>query len=295
MKVGFVGLGRMGEPMARNLRAAGHAVTVYNRTRATADAFARDGGAVAATPAEAARGADAVLTMVADDAAARAVTFGEDGVLAGLPQGSVHIVCATISAALAAQLAEAHHEAHRGYVSAPVFGRPEAAAAKKLRVVAAGAETAIASARPALEAIGDALLVAGDDPPLANVVKLAGNFMIAAMLETLGEAFALTEKAGVPRERFQEILAKTLFALPIFANYGAAVAAERWTPAGFRLALGLKDVKLGLEAAGAAEVPMPLASLLRDHFISAIARGYGDLDWAALARVLAEDAGIRRD
>lgn len=285
----------MGEPMARNLRAAGHDVAVFNRTNAAAERFVEDGGRAAATPADAARGADVVVTMVADDAATQGVTFGKDGVLAGLGEDAVHVVTATISAALGARLAAAHHDANRLYVSAPVFGRPEAAAARKLRVVAAGSPDAIAKARPALEAIGDEILVVGDDASLANVVKLAGNFMIAAMLETLGEAFALTEKAGVSRERFHEVLGKTLFALPIFANYGAAVAAERWEPAGFRLALGLKDVKLGLDAAGAAEVPMPLASLLRDHFLSGMARGYGDFDWSALSRVIAEDAGITRD
>lgn len=292
MKVGFIGLGRMGVSMVANLRAAGHELMLYNRTRATAERVAADGGTVAASPAAAARGADAVVTMLADDVATRAVAFGPDGILAGLPRGAVHVACSTISVPLADELTARHTEAEQQYVSAPVLGRPDAAAARALRILAAGAPDAIAHARPVLEAVGYETFVVGDVPSRANVVKLAGNFMIAAMLETLSEAFAFTRKAGIPAETFLEVLDGTFFALPIFANYAKAVKSEAFEPAGFKLALGLKDVRLALEAAGRVAVPMPLASLVRDHFLSGIARGYGEQDWVALARVVAEDAGL---
>ncbi len=292
MKVGVIGLGRMGVPMAVNLRAAGHELVLYNRTKAAAEQVAADGGTVAETPAAAARDVDVVITMLADDDATRAVTFGPDGIIAGLPAGGVHVGCSTIGVTLAEELAAAHAGAGQHYVSAPVFGRPDAAAARALRIVAAGPAEAIAHVRPVLDAVGHETFVVGDVPSLANVVKLAGNFMIAAMLETLGEAFALTGKAGIPPARFLDVLNGTFFALPIFANYAKAVVEERYEPAGFKLVLGLKDVRLALEAAGEVTVPMPLASLVRDHFLSGVARGYGEQDWTALARVVAEDAGL---
>jgi len=292
VKVAFIGLGHMGVPMAENVRAAGHELLLYNRTRATAERVAAAGGTVAESPAAAARAADAVITMLADDGAVRAVTFGPEGILEGLPAGGIHVGCSTIGVALADELTAAHAGAGQHYVSAPVFGRPDAAAARTLRVVAAGAPEAIARVQPVLDAVGHETFVVGASASLANVVKLAGNFMIAAMLETLGEAFALTGKAGIPPARFLDVLNGTFFTLPIFANYAKAVVEERYEPAGFKLALGLKDVRLALEAAGAVAVPMPLASLVRDHFLSGVARGYAERDWTALARVVADDAGL---
>ncbi|HKI94040.1 MAG TPA: NAD(P)-dependent oxidoreductase [Gemmatimonadales bacterium] len=292
MKVAFIGLGHMGVPMAENVRAAGHELLLYNRTRGAADRVAAAGGTVAESPAAAARAADAVITMLADDGAVRAVTFGPEGILEGLPAGGIHVGCSTIGVALADELTAAHAGAGQHYLSAPVFGRPDAAAARTLRVVAAGAPEAIARVQPVLDAVGHETFVVGASASLANVVKLAGNFMIAAMLETLGEAFALTGKAGIPPARFLDVLNGTFFALPIFANYAKAVVEERYEPAGFKLALGLKDVRLALEAAGAVAVPMPLASLVRDHFLSGVARGYAERDWTALARVVADDAGL---
>ena len=266
--------------MARNLVRAGHEVAVYNRTRAKAEPLAADGARIAASPAEAARGAEVVVTMLADDRAVRETA-------AALPPGPIHMGMSTISVELAQRLAEGN------YISAPVLGRPEAAAARTLWIIAAGAPERIERCRPLMEAMGRGISVIGDEPWQANLVKLGANFTLAAMLETLGESFALMRKAGIPVGRFLEVL-NSLYNSPVYANYGKLVAEERYEPAGFAMRLGLKDVSLALAAAGAQGVPMPAASLVRDHYLSAIAKGRGGRDWSALAEWLAENAGIGR-
>jgi 3-hydroxyisobutyrate dehydrogenase-like beta-hydroxyacid dehydrogenase len=291
MDVGFIGLGHMGEGMARNLLKAGHRVTAFNRTRGKAEALAGDGAAVAETPSEACRG-EAVITMLADDHAVEGVVLGGDGILAALGPGKAHVSMSTISVALSERLAEAHARAGQVYLSAPVFGRPDVAAAGKLFVVAAGATDAIARHQTLFDAIGQRTFVAGESPPAANVVKLSGNFLIASVLESLGEAFALIRKWGIDQERYLEILTNSLFSAPIYKTYGPIIAAQRYEPAGFKLSLGLKDVRLALAAAEAKDMPLPIASLVRDHFLAAIAHGEGDADWSALARVAARNAGL---
>ncbi len=292
MKTGFVGLGNMGLPMARNLLKAGHDVIVYNRTRSRAEELAAAGARVAATPAEAC-GAGIVMTMLADDRAVEECVYGEGGILKALPPHGAHISLSTISPALSERLSQAHKERGQGFVAAPVFGRPEAAEAARLLVVAAGPADAIERCRPLLEAVGRRLVVIGADPPSANTVKLAGNFLIASMLETLAEAFALLRKSGVDPAKFLEIVNGSLFQSPIYESYGKIIAEQRYEPAGFKLLLGLKDVRLLLAAAEAAAAPMPVASLIRDNLLSAVARGQGDIDWASLARVAAQNAGLK--
>lgn len=291
MKVGFIGLGSMGLPMARNLIQAGHEVFLYNRTRSRAEELAREGGHVVNSPAEAAA-AGVVMTMVADDRALDECVFGDRGILAALPVEGVHITTSTISTALSRRLEEAHQERGQSFVAAPVFGRPEAAKAARLVVVAAGPVEAIERCRPLLEAVGKKLFVVGPHAPAANTVKIAGNFLIAAMLEGLGEAFALVRKAGIGPVEFLEVVNGSLFQSPIYENYGRLIAEQRYEPAGFKLRLGLKDVRLALAAAEEAAVPMPLASLVHDHLLAALARGHGEKDWAALARIVAESAGL---
>jgi 3-hydroxyisobutyrate dehydrogenase-like beta-hydroxyacid dehydrogenase len=291
MEMGFVGLGAMGSPMARNLIKAGHALRMYNRTRDRAERLAREGATPVETPA-AASASGVVATMLADDAALEAVLFGEHGVLAGLPRGGVHISHSTISTNLSRRLADVHRQRAQMFLAAPVFGRPEAAEAARLVVVAAGPPEAVERCRPALEAIGRKLFVIGPDAPAANTVKLAGNFLIAAMLETLGEAFALLRKSGVDPTTFLEILVGSFFQSPIYENYGKIIAEQRYDPAGFKLRLGLKDLRLIIAAAEEAAAPMPLASLIRDNLLSGIAQGWGDLDWSAMARVAARKAGL---
>ena len=290
MDAGFVGLGSMGQPMARNLLKAGHRLSVWNRRRARAEALASAGASVAATPADAAR-SGVVLTMLADDHALEAVTLGPDGILAGLPTGGVHVSMSTVGADTAERLARAHDEAGRTMISAPVFGRPEAAAAAKLFIVASGRDDAIARARPLLDAMGQRIFVLSAEPAHASLVKLAGNFLITAAIEALAEASAVVGKASIDRARFLEIMVETLFGAPVYRNYGAIVIEERYSPPGFALQLGLKDNRLLLQAGERLAVPLPLASLVRDRMLAALARGYGDLDWSAFARIAAEEAG----
>jgi 3-hydroxyisobutyrate dehydrogenase-like beta-hydroxyacid dehydrogenase len=293
MKAGFVGLGAMGQGMARSLLRAGHEVTVWNRTRGRAEALAGDGARVAATPAEAAR-AGVVFTMVSEDRALDAVVSGPDGVLAGLPQGGVHVSASTIGVDTAERLARSHEEAGRQLVSAPVFGRPEAAAAAKLVVVAAGPDAAIAAARPLLEALGPKLFVLGKSPAQANVVKLAGNFLITAVIEGLAEALAFVGKAGVERQAFVDVLLGSLFDSPVYRTYGKILIEEKFSPPGFGLPLGVKDNRLLLQAGEKLAVPLPLASLIRDRMVTALARGWADQDWSSISRISAEEAGLRR-
>jgi 3-hydroxyisobutyrate dehydrogenase-like beta-hydroxyacid dehydrogenase len=291
MNVGFIGMGAMGSAIARTLLSAGHKVTVYNRTRARAEELVSSGARVAETIADAAR-APAVLTMLADDQAVEQTVFASDGLLAALPAPGVHVSLSTISTGLSRRLAEAHSGKGQGFVAAPVFGRPEAAVAKRLVVVAAGAPAAVERVRGLLEDMGRKLFVIGEDPPAANTLKLAGNFLIVSMLETLGEAFALLRGAGVEPAQFLEIVNDNLFQSPLYGNYGNIIAGRRFEPAGFKLRLGLKDVRLLLATAEERAVSMPLASLLREHLHWAVENGMGESDWAALAEVATRRANL---
>ena len=291
MKVGFIGLGQMGAGMAANLVKAGHRVTVYNRTRAKAEALTSQGAEIAESVADACRN-PVVITMLADDSAVEAAFFGEGNGLSALGQGAIHISMSTISVAFSDRLAEAHRKAGQAYVAAPVFGRPEAAAAAKLFVVAAGPEQTLAQCQPLFDAIGQRTFVVGDKPSAANLVKLSGNFLLAAMIECLGEAFALVRKGGVDPHAYLEILTNTLFSAPAYKTYGTIIADQKYEPAGFKMSLGLKDIRLALAAADALATPMPVASLVHDHFLSGVAQGAGDSDWSALARLAAVNAGL---
>jgi 3-hydroxyisobutyrate dehydrogenase-like beta-hydroxyacid dehydrogenase len=282
----------MGEPMACNLIKAGHTLKIYNRTRSRAEALVSQGASLAETPAAACT-AGVAATMLADDAAVEGVVFGENGVLAGLPRGGVHISHSTISTNLSRRLADAHRQREQFFIAAPVFGRPDAAQAARLIVVAAGPAEAVERCHTLLEAIGRKLFVIGPDAPAANTVKLGGNFLIASMLETLGEAFALLRKSGVDPATFLEIMVGSFFQSPVYENYGKIIAEQRYEPAGFKLRLGLKDVRLIMAAADEAGAPMPIASLIRDNLISGIAQGLGDLDWSAVARVAALKSGLK--
>jgi 3-hydroxyisobutyrate dehydrogenase-like beta-hydroxyacid dehydrogenase len=292
MKLGFVGLGKMGKGMAESLLTAGHELAVYNRTRGRAEPLRQRGARVAATPREAAHDAEAVITMLADDAAVEMVTFGHEGVLSGLAPGAVHVSCSTISVALSERLAAAHAAGRQGYVAAPVFGRPEAAAARQLWVVAAGPRGDIDWCAPALEALGRGVIRLGESAKAANVVKLAGNLLIASMSEALGEAFALTRKAGVEPGAFFDVLVAVFARSPGFERYARLVAEGSYEPAGFEARLGLKDLRLTLAAGDASGVPMPLASVVHDSLLAAVAQGNGELDWSVIARLAAERAGL---
>lgn len=291
MKIGFIGLGRMGVPMVARLLAGGHEVTVYNRTPGKARAALEQGAKEAQTIADACRD-DVVLTMLANDAALETVVLGEGGVLANLLKGAVHISSSTVSVALTDRLSAAHAQAGQRFVAAPVFGRPEAAAAGQLFIVAAGAQDAIDVSMPALEAMGQRTFVIAEKPSAASLVKISGNFLIASMIESLGEAMALVAKGGVDRRAYIELLTSTVFPAPIYKSYGSLIAEQTFEPAGFAASLGQKDIGLALQAAEHLRVPMPLASLLRDRLLALLADGGEALDWTAISKLAARDAGL---
>src|SRR5712664_1408879 len=290
MDVGLIGLGRMGAGIAKSLLRAGHRVTVFNRTRERAEVLRKDGAAVAGSVAEACRG-DAVLTMLADDAAVEEVVFGESGVLKSLARGRVHISLSTISVALSDRLAAEHARAGQEFIAAPVFGRPEAA---EVAIVAAGPKAEIERCKPLWDAMGQKLFVVGEQQSKANVVKLTGNFLIATVLESLGEAMAFARKSGVDAAALLDFLTSTLFTAPVYKTYGGLIVEGKHDQVGFALPLGLKDVRLVLQAADARAVPMPIASVLRDRFLTALARGHEHSDWSIIGQVAAEDAGLTR-
>jgi 3-hydroxyisobutyrate dehydrogenase-like beta-hydroxyacid dehydrogenase len=290
MEIGFIGLGQMGSGMAANLIKAGHHVTVYNRSPGKVEALAAQGAEPARSVAGACRG-DVVFTMLADDEAVAGVTFGQDGILGSLRTGATHVSSSTISIALSDRLTGAHIGAGQRYVAAPVFGRPDAAAAAKLFVVAAGEPEAVQSVSPLLEAIGQRTFTVSETPKAANLVKLSGNFMIASVIESVGEAMALVAKGGVDKHQYLDILTSTLFGAPVYKTYGGLIASENFEPAGFAAPLGQKDIKLALAAADELRVPMPIASLLRDRFLTLLANGGERLDWSAVGSLPAWEAG----
>ena len=290
MNVGFIGLGRMGTGMAANLLKAGHQVAVYNRTPEKAAALIAQGAKAASRVADACRG-EAVISMLANDDAVESVAFGKDGIVSSLPTGAIHVSSSTISVALSERLTEAHSKVGQCFVSAPVFGRPDAAAAAKLFVIAAGEPAAVAAATPIFESIGQKTFVLSNTPKAANLVKLSGNFLIAAMIESLGEALALVGKGGVDARQYLEMLTSSLFNVPIYKNYGGMIVGGTFEPAGFAAPLGQKDIRLTLAAAEELRVPMPLASLLRDRFLTLLAHGGDNLDWSAIGALAAKDAG----
>jgi 3-hydroxyisobutyrate dehydrogenase-like beta-hydroxyacid dehydrogenase len=295
VQIGFIGLGAMGAPIATNLLASRHPLRVYNRSPERAEALRAAGATVAASPAAAAHSADVVFTMVADDTALESVTFGDLGIIAGAQPGALHVSMSTISVETARKLAARHRDAGLGFVSATVFGRPDSAAQRKLFVMAAGAEDHLELALPLLQQVGQSVGVVGSDPSQANLVKLIGNFMLTAMVETLGEACAVAAKADIDPMRLVELLTTTVFNAAPYRIYGPAIAAQRFQPAAFALPLGQKDNRLMLAAAEALGVPMPMASLVHDRFLAVRARGFGAAhDLSALAYEALANGGVAK-
>jgi 3-hydroxyisobutyrate dehydrogenase-like beta-hydroxyacid dehydrogenase len=288
--LGFIGLGNMGEPIAANLMAASHALRLYNRTASKAAALVAKGATLAKDPADVAAPGGIVFTMIADDGAIDELCLPSGSFVEKLGPGGIHISLSTISPATARRLAEHHAKYKVEYVAAPVFGRPEAAAAKKLWVCTSGHAAAKTRVRPLLEAIGQGIFDFGEEVGAANVVKLCGNFLVASTVEALAEMMVLAEKNGLSKKALAEMIGNFS---PMHAGYANLIAEEKFEPAGFRLVLGLKDINLILQTARDSTTPLPLASLLHDHWISAMAKGRGDLDWSAVALGLAEDAGLK--
>jgi 3-hydroxyisobutyrate dehydrogenase-like beta-hydroxyacid dehydrogenase len=291
MKVGFIGLGNMGLGMAGSLLKAGHELTVYNRTRDKAKPLVEKGARMAASVADACKG-NVVITMLADDGAVESVGFGDAGILANSSKGAIHVSSSTISVALADKLTAEHAKNGQRFVSAPVFGRPEAAAAAKLFIVAAGATDAVDTCMPLFEAMGQRTFRFSEKPSNANLVKISGNFMISATIETLSEAMALVAKGGLDQHQYLDFLTSTLFNAPIYKTYGTLIADKKFKPAGFAAPLGLKDARLALAAGDSLRVPLPLANLVRDRFLRLLARGDETIDWSAISILAVEDAGL---
>jgi 3-hydroxyisobutyrate dehydrogenase-like beta-hydroxyacid dehydrogenase len=292
MQIGFLGLGRMGAAIATNLVRARHDVVVWNRSAEKARPLVEAGATLAASPKDAASGRDVLFSMLADDAALNTVLSGEQGALAGLKAGALHVSMSTIAVATAENVAARHAEHRQRFLTAPVFGRPDAAAAAKLFVVAAGDPADLERARPLLAAISQRIFHVGEAPSAANLVKLCGNFMILSAIEAMGEAMTLAEKGGVPKARLLEVLVGTLFDAPVFRTYGPILAEGKFRPAGFAAPLGLKDMRLVSQAADGERVPMPLLSLLRDHLLQTIATEGEDIDWSGIGRTIAKNAGL---
>jgi 3-hydroxyisobutyrate dehydrogenase-like beta-hydroxyacid dehydrogenase len=295
--VGFIGLGIMGAHMARNLAAKGFSLRLYNRTPDKARQLADEIGATFCdTAAQAAQGAMAVVSMLFDDEAVESVTTGEEGILAGLATGAIHISASTIAPETSRKLAPLHAERGVHYVGAPVFGRPNMAEAAKLHMLLSGADAATrANVRPILEAIGQSVWDFGDDPGAANIVKVCGNFMIFAAVEAMAEAFTLAEKSGIERMAIYEMLTSTIFATPAYQAYGKMVASETYEPVGASLPLALKDVRLFEELGRQSQTPLPTAALLDQKITSALAKGRGHLDAAVFAQEISEAAGLKRE
>ncbi|WP_337844604.1 NAD(P)-dependent oxidoreductase [Thermus sp.] len=281
-RIGFVGLGRMGLPMARNLARAGYQVLAWNRTPKEAA-----GLTLAPSPKEAAA-AGVVITMLADNAATEAVLLE---ILEGLPAGGIHVAMSTLGVPYSQSLEARHRARGQLYLAAPVFGRPEAAERRELRIAAAGPEEALEKVWPLLETLGQEVYRVGNRPHLAHAVKLGGNFLIASMLEALAEAYVLVGKHGVDREAFYQVV-RGFFRSPVYENYGRILLERRFSPPGFALRLGLKDVRLIAEAADTAETPLPLGHLLLDRLLSGVARGLGEEDWTALLKLVEAEAGL---
>jgi 3-hydroxyisobutyrate dehydrogenase-like beta-hydroxyacid dehydrogenase len=289
MNLGFIGLGTMGTAMATHLLRSGYTLRVWNRSSGPAARLQALGAQVANTPAEVAQDGT-VIAMLADDAATQAVLL-DAGVLAAVPRGGVLINTATLSPAVAQELAARHEARGVDYIAAPVFGRPDVAQAGKLQILAAGSADVIERVRPLLETLGQKLWYFGEQPARANVVKLAANFMIASAIEAMGEAATLTHGYGIEPAAFLEMISSTLFAAQVYQGYGKRIAQRQFEPAGFKLPLGLKDIRLALQAAEAVRVPMPFASVLRDSLLEGMAHGQEQMDWSSLARTIAQRAG----
>lgn len=291
--IGFVGLGNMGLPIASNLIEAGYALQVYNRSPEKAQPLVDRGAKLANTPGDVVESGGIAISMLANDRALEEVVLGENGILEKLGAGGIHLSMSTVSPATAEHLAEHHERQGAHYLAAPVFGRPDAAAARKLWICLSGNGTAKERVLPVLNVLGQGVFDFGEKVGAANIVKLTGNFLIVSALEAMAEAFTLAEKNGIDRTKVAELFGQTLFACPVYQNYGRLIAQKQYQPAGFKLSLGLKDVTLALQAARDSQMPMPLASLLHDRLMAAVAKGRGDIDWTGLALGVSEEAGIK--
>jgi 3-hydroxyisobutyrate dehydrogenase-like beta-hydroxyacid dehydrogenase len=293
MRIAVIGLGAMGAPIAQRLVDAGHELTVYNRTAEKARALVERGVRVAASPAQAASAAEIAITMLADDETTEELVLAPDGLAAGLPSGAVHMAMGTLSIALAERLTALHAERGQVHVAATVLGRPPAAAAGELYVMAAGPAAVLTRIRPVLDAIGQRVFIIGEQPQQANLLKLCTNFLIYSTIEQLGEVFALAGKGGINRAAVLEVLTNSFFSAPVHKNYGKLIVEGRFDPPGAKVTIGEKDTRLMLRAGEELAVPLPFASIVYNRFLAAIAQGERDLDFTVLGRYAEREAGLK--
>jgi 3-hydroxyisobutyrate dehydrogenase-like beta-hydroxyacid dehydrogenase len=292
MEIGFIGLGNMGQPMVMNLLKAGYQVKVYNRTAEKAKDLVAAGASQVNSIGDVLTPGGIIVTMVSNDQALEEIVLGPEGFGGKLGTGGIHLSMSTVAPETSRRLASYHQQHGSYYVASPVFGRPEAAAAQKLNILSSGPTEAKEKVRPVQEALGQRVFDISDEPGAANVIKLGGNFMIMAAMEAMAESFNLAEKNGISRELAQEVYSSTLFNCTVYQGYGQAIAKKVFEPAGFQLALGLKDCNLVLEEANDTKTPMPLANLVHNRLLASVAKGRGDQDWSALARLALEEAGL---
>ena len=283
----------MGIPMAKNLIEAGYHLLVYNRTISKADELNATSITKCKTPADAADGVSIFITMLSEDEIVKETILGDEGILKKLPENALHISMSTIAPDTAQLLSDAHKNAGSHYLAAPVFGRPEAAAARKLWICVSGSKQSKEIAKPLLESLGLGIFDFGETAGGANVVKVAGNFMIMASMEMMAEAYTLAEKNGLDRLKVAEFFGATLFNAPIFQNYGKTIAGKQYQPVGFKSKLGYKDARIAFKLAQYSETPMPIVSIVHNRLLSAVAKGWGESDWAeGVGRGVSEDAGV---
>ncbi len=292
MKVGFIGLGRMGQGMAGLIQSAGHDLLVHDPIPGQTLALEDAGAVAAASPAGVSKGRDVVISMLPHDPALSAVLEGGNGLLAGMPKDCVHMAMGTHGVPAINDAASAHESAGQAFMACPVLGRPDLAAAGLISLVPGGPAEAMEKVRPLLEVLGKQMFEVGDSPQAATAVKVANNFVLGCAIETMGEAFSLVEKLGVDPAIFLDVMVKGLFAAPAYEVYGKMIVEEAWETHGATAVIGLKDADLALEAAAAADMPLPSTLIWRDHLQRAIDRGEGALDWAVMAREQARASGL---
>jgi 3-hydroxyisobutyrate dehydrogenase-like beta-hydroxyacid dehydrogenase len=290
--IGFIGLGNMGLPMAGNLLKSGYPVRIWNRTSARAALLGAQGATIVSRPEDVAEPGAVIISSLSNDEVLEQIVGTNRALLRQLGLGGIHVSTSTVAPATSRRLAESHQQCGVTYLAAPVLGRPDAAAAAKLWIFLSGRPEAKERAQPVLQVLGQGVFDLGDDPGAANVVKLACNFLLASAIEAMAEAFTLAEKNGIRRHLLADLLVKTIFDCPVYRNYGQQIAEQHYEPALFKLSLGLKDIDLALQTASSSQMPMPLASLLHDHFLAAAAKGRGGLDWTGLAAEISEAAGL---
>jgi 3-hydroxyisobutyrate dehydrogenase-like beta-hydroxyacid dehydrogenase len=292
MKIGFIGLGRMGQGIAGRVLGAGHELLVYNRTPEKAAALVQAGATTATSVAAACAGREVVITMLADDRALEQIAYGDAALLKSLPKGAIHMAMGTHSVDFIRALTAAHTQAGQILVSAPVLGRPDMAAVGQVAVVAGGPASALESCRVLFDVIGRRTFIAGEEPVSAAAIKITNNFVLGCAIEVIGEAYSLVRKYGVTPDAMYEVLTEGLFGAPAYKVYGKIIAEQAYDKVGVTASLGLKDANLALAAAGAAGVPLPSANVLRDRLLGAIAHGDGERDWAVIAREQARASGL---